>query len=105
MASFTYPIYIQATSEKVWQGLTEPALMKRCWRHRRAGEKTFISDWKQGSTYDMLHEEVALVVSDPEQVILESDPYRRLSYTWHTITPEWADEVGHGRCHRRGLAR
>ena len=26
--------------------------------------------------------------------MLESDPYRRLSYTWHTITPEWAVEVG-----------
>ena len=22
--------------------------------------------------------------------MLESDPYRRLSYTWHTFTPEWA---------------
>jgi uncharacterized protein YndB with AHSA1/START domain len=42
----------------------------------------------------MAHEEVGLVVSDPEQVILDSDPYRRLSYTWHTITPEWAAEVG-----------
>ncbi len=27
-------------------------------------------------------------------MILESDPYRRLAYTWHTITPEWAAEVG-----------
>ena len=42
----------------------------------------------------MEHEEVGLVVSDPEQVILESDPYRRLAYTWHTVTPEWAAEVG-----------
>jgi hypothetical protein len=42
----------------------------------------------------MAHEEVGLVVSDPEQVILESDAYRRLAYTWHTITPEWAVEVG-----------
>ncbi len=42
----------------------------------------------------MAHEEVGLVVSDPEQVILESDPYCRLAYTWHTITPEWAAEVG-----------
>ena len=38
--------------------------------------------------------EVGLVVSDPEQVILESDPYRRLAYTWHTFTPEWA--AAHG---------
>ena len=42
----------------------------------------------------MAHEEVGLVVSDPEQVILESDPYRRLAYTWHPFTPEWAAEVG-----------
>jgi uncharacterized protein YndB with AHSA1/START domain len=27
-------------------------------------------------------------------VILESDPYRRLAYTWHTFTPEWA--AAHG---------
>ena len=34
------------------------------------------------------------MVSHPEQVILESDPYRRLSYTWHTFSPEWA--AAHG---------
>ena len=33
-------------------------------------------------------------IADPEQVVLESDPYRRLSYTWHTFTPELADAVG-----------
>ena len=94
MTSFTYTTYIRATPERIWQGLTDPALMKRYWRHQRAGEKTFRSDWKKGSTYNMAHEEVGLVVSDPEQVILESDPNRRLAYTWHTITPEWAAEVG-----------
>ena len=35
-----------------------------------------------------------LVVSDPGQVILESDPHARLAYTWHTFTPEWAAKVG-----------
>ena len=92
--SFVYSIYIRATTERVWQGLTDPAVMKRYWRHQTAGVKTFHSDWSKGSTYDMAHEEVGLVVSDPEQVILESDPYRRLAYTWHTITPEWAAGVG-----------
>jgi uncharacterized protein YndB with AHSA1/START domain len=91
---FTYTTYILATPEQVWRGLTEPALERRYWRHQKAGEKTFRSDWKKGSTYDMAHEEVGLVVSDPEQVILESDPYRRLAYTWHTFTAEWAAEVG-----------
>ncbi len=91
---FRYTIYIQATPEQVWLGLTDPAMTRRYWRHQRAGEKTFRSDWKKGSTYDMAHEEVGLVVSDPEQVVLESKPFRRLTYTWHTMTPEWAVEVG-----------
>jgi uncharacterized protein YndB with AHSA1/START domain len=93
-ASFTYTTYIHATLERVWRGLTDPALTKRYWRHHRAGEKTFRSDWRKGSTYDLAHEQVGLVVSDPEQVILESAPFRRLAYTWHTFTPEWAAQVG-----------
>ncbi len=91
---FVYTIYIKATAAEVWRGLTEPDLTKRYWRHPRAGGKTFASDWKKGSTWDLIHEDVGLVVSDPAQVILESDPYRRLAYTWHTITEEWAAAVG-----------
>ncbi len=34
------------------------------------------------------------MVHDSEQVVLESDPFRRLAYTWHTFTPEWAARVG-----------
>jgi uncharacterized protein YndB with AHSA1/START domain len=30
-------------------------------------------------------------IADPDQVVLESDPFRRLSYTWHSFTPEWAE--------------
>ncbi len=101
MTSFTYTTYIRATPERVWQGLTDPAATKRYWRHHRAGAKTFRSDWKKGSTYDLAHEEVGLVVSDPDQVILESDPCRRLAYTWHTFTPEWAAEVGMGEATAR----
>ena len=93
-AAFVYTTYIRASPEQVWQGLTDPALMKRYWRHQEAGPKTFLSDWKKGSTYDMAHDDVGLVVSGPDQVVLESDPPRRLAYTWHTITPEWAAAVG-----------
>ena len=92
--AFVYTTYIQASPERVWQGLTDPDLMKRYWRHQKAGPKAFLSDWKKGSSYDMTHEEVGLVVSSPDQVILESDPHHRLAYTWHAITPEWADAVG-----------
>jgi len=91
---FVYTTYIQAAPERVWRGLTDPAVTNRYWRHQTAGPKTFHSDWKKGSTWDLEHRDVGLVVSDPEQVILESDPYRRLAYTWHTFTPEWAAKVG-----------
>jgi len=94
MTSFVYTTYIHATPEQVWQGLTEPAVTRRYWRHHKAGVKTFLSDWQKGSTYELAHEEVGLVVSDPEQVILESEPCRRLSYTWHSFTPEWTRAVG-----------
>src|SRR5207249_3139589 len=33
-------------------------------------------------------------IAHPDQVVLEADPPRRLSYTWHTFTPEWAAAVG-----------
>jgi uncharacterized protein YndB with AHSA1/START domain len=91
---FTFTIYIQARPEQVWRGLIDPACTKRYWRHHQAGPKTFRSDWEAGSTWDLLHEEVGLVVSDAEQIVTESDPYRRLAYTWHTFTPEWAAKVG-----------
>lgn len=92
--SFTYTTYIRAAPEQVWQGLTDPDVTRRYWRHQRAGAKTFHSDWEKGSTYELAHAEVGLVVSDPEQVILESDPCHRLAYSWHSFTPEWAAAVG-----------
>src|ERR1017187_8201890 len=88
--TFVYTTYIHATPERVWQGLTDPTFTKRYWRHPLTGGKSFPTDWQKGSTYDLVHEEVGLVVSDPEQIILESDPPARLAYTWHTFTPEWA---------------
>lgn len=92
--SFTYTTYIRATPEQVWSGLTDPACTTQYWRHPRAGGKVFRSDWNVGSPYDLEHHEVGLVVSDPDQVILGSVPHRRLAYTWHTFTPEWAVAVG-----------
>ena len=34
-----------------------------------------------------------VTIADAEQRVVESDPYRRLSYTWHTFTPELADAL------------
>jgi uncharacterized protein YndB with AHSA1/START domain len=35
-----------------------------------------------------------VTIADPEMVVLESDPYRRLSYTWHNFTDELAPKIG-----------
>jgi uncharacterized protein YndB with AHSA1/START domain len=37
-------------------------------------------------------------------VVLESEPYRRLSYTWHTFSPEWAENYGFPEEYRAKLA-
>ena len=37
-----------------------------------------------------------IIIASPEQVVLESDPYRRLAYTWHTFTPELNERLQFG---------
>jgi uncharacterized protein YndB with AHSA1/START domain/DNA-binding transcriptional ArsR family regulator len=86
--AFVYMTYIKATPERLWQALTDPAFTSRYWG------VSFDTDWKPGST--MIWEEKGHKTTDPEQVILASEPYRRLSYTWHTFTPEWAEGAGIG---------
>src|ERR1700729_2993765 len=77
--SFVYTTYIRTTPELLWQGLTDPAFTRRYW------QTELHTDWDKGSpvTWD-----------DPGSVVLESDSYRRLSYTWHTMTPELAEKFG-----------
>lgn len=83
---FVYKTYIKTTPEQLWQALTDPAFTSRYWG------VTFKTDWREGSriTWDMK----GVIMDDPEQVVLESKPYSKLSYTWHTITPEFAEAVG-----------
>src|SRR5215207_4974046 len=83
--TFVYTTYIQTTPERLWQALTEPAFTGRYWG------ATFDTDWKAGST--MSWEQRSVTVTDPEQVVLESEPYRRLSYTWHAMTQELGDAL------------
>jgi uncharacterized protein YndB with AHSA1/START domain/DNA-binding transcriptional ArsR family regulator len=79
--SFVYSTYIRTTPERLWEALTAPAFTERYWG------LTFETDWKPGSP--MTLHQWGLTIADPEQVVLEAEPYRRLSYTWHTFTPEW----------------
>jgi uncharacterized protein YndB with AHSA1/START domain len=78
--SFVYTSYIKTTPELLWRALTEPAFTSRYWN------TTFETDWEVGSAMTWINHGVT--ISDPAQVVLEADPYRRLSYTWHTFTPE-----------------
>jgi DNA-binding transcriptional ArsR family regulator/uncharacterized protein YndB with AHSA1/START domain len=84
--SFVYTTYIHTTPERLWQALTDPAFTARYW------DVSFESDWKRGSA--MTWRTHGVTIADPEQVVLESEPYSRLSYTWQTITPEWAAALG-----------
>lgn len=84
--AFVYTAYIKTTPERLWQALIDPAFTRRYWG------VAFESDWTVGSTVTWRQDEV--VIADPAQVVLESEPYRRLSYTWHSFTPEHAAAVG-----------
>jgi uncharacterized protein YndB with AHSA1/START domain/DNA-binding transcriptional ArsR family regulator len=84
--SFVYTTYINTTPERLWQALTEPSVLERYWG------TTFETDWKPGSPMAWHHQGVT--IADPEQVVLEAEPHRRLSYSWHSFTPELADRFG-----------
>ncbi|MGP3949774.1 ArsR/SmtB family transcription factor [Streptomyces sp. 7N604] len=84
--AFAYTTYINTTPERLWQALTDPAFTRRYWG------VAFETDWKAGSP--MIWDERGAKTADPAQVVLESEPCRRLSYTWHTFTPEWAEAAG-----------
>jgi uncharacterized protein YndB with AHSA1/START domain/DNA-binding transcriptional ArsR family regulator len=77
--SFVYTTYINTTPERLWQALTDPAFTERYWN------ATFDTDWKPGST--MTWHQFGETIADPEQVVLESEQYSRLSYTWHSFQP------------------
>ena len=81
---FVYTTYIRTTPEQLWRGLTDPAFTRRYWG------LALESDWKDGSTVTVKLDKNNVTIADPAQVVLESDPGRRLSYTWHTFTPQWA---------------
>jgi DNA-binding transcriptional ArsR family regulator/uncharacterized protein YndB with AHSA1/START domain len=83
---FVYTTYISATPELVWKGLTDPAFTSRYWGI------DLVTDWKVGSP--IVWEHHGVTIADPEQVVLEADPFRRLAYTWHSFTPELAKVIG-----------
>jgi len=85
---FVYVTYIRTTPERLWQALTQPAFIRRYFEG--GGPE---SDWQVGSPVrwkmgpdDENH--------DWDQHVLEAEPGRRLSYTWHNYQPEMAGMFG-----------
>jgi DNA-binding transcriptional ArsR family regulator/uncharacterized protein YndB with AHSA1/START domain len=87
--TFVYTTYINASPERVWTALTDPSFTKRYWG------VSLVSDWREGSTVRWELEK-DVTIEDDEQIVLVADPPRRLSYTWHTITPEFIAAYGDG---------
>ena len=77
---FVYTTYIKTTPEELWKALTDPSFTKQWWN------TTFETNWEIGSTMAWRLNDI--VITNPEQVVLDYDPFRRLAYTWHTFTPE-----------------
>ena len=89
---FVYVSYIRTTPELLYRALTERAFMERYWG------VVVESDWTVGSA--ITWEKNGMRQTDPRQVVLEADPPRRLSYTWHAITAEWNPLLSKERCQR-----
>jgi uncharacterized protein YndB with AHSA1/START domain len=74
--NFVYVIYIASTPEKVFHALTDRALSARYWFGYEV-----TSDWKVGSSFALVKEGK----SWDEGKVLEYDPPRRLSYSFHPL--------------------
>ena len=94
--SFVYTTFIKTTPERLWQGLTDPAFTTRYWNI------AFETDWQAGSP--MTWQQRDVTVAGDGQRVVEAEPYTRLSYTWHSFTPEWAQTVDVDESRRASLA-
>jgi len=85
--AFVYATYVATTPERLWAALTEPAFTRRYW-----GGTELHSDWEVGSP--VLWQDPGGEPRDLGQVVLEADPPRRLSYSWHGFQPQHAEFFG-----------
>ncbi|MCV7290319.1 helix-turn-helix domain-containing protein [Mycolicibacterium wolinskyi] len=82
---FAYTTYIHTTPERLWQAITNPEFSLRYMGHG------IESDWQKGATYVWIDGDGR--VEHPDQLILESDPYGRLAYTFHTVASDTRSRV------------
>lgn len=84
---FAYTTYIKTTPERLWEALTTPEFTRRYWG------VSLESTWEAGASVTWGMGDARM--DDPEhQVVLESKPFERLTYTWHTLTDDFAAAVG-----------
>ncbi len=85
---FVYVTYIRTTPERLWQALTDPVFIRQ---YFDGGGP--LSDWEVGAPvrWKMSAERE---YQHWDQEVLESEPNRRLSYTWHNYQPEMAEMFG-----------
>src|SRR5258708_4070925 len=81
---FVYVTYIDTTPEKLWEALTDGDFTQRYWFGARLK-----SDWKVGSTFEMLRSDGA--VSDAGKVV-ECEPPKRLAYTFVNLSDQYKNE-------------
>ena len=77
--AFVYVIYIRTTPQKLWDALLDPEVRPKIWFGR-----TVTSDWQVGSRHVLTAPDGSI---DFQGVVLESDPPRKLSYTFETASP------------------
>jgi len=75
---FVYTTYIRTTPAKLFEALTDPAFTRRWW-----SAISIESEWRPGAS--MTWDFAGTKVDDPDQVVLEYDPPRRIAYTWVTM--------------------
>jgi uncharacterized protein YndB with AHSA1/START domain len=92
--SFVYVNYIATTPEKVWQAFVDTDVMAQYWVGATCS-RVNVSDWKPGSRWEHQHSDDASAVDIVGRVV-ESDPPRRLVYTWARPSEE-EDETRHSR--------
>jgi uncharacterized protein YndB with AHSA1/START domain len=80
--SFVYVTYIATTPEKVWQAFVDTDVMRQYWVGPKSDcVRVNVSDWKPGSVWEHQRVDDARTVDICGKVV-ESDPPRRLVYTW-----------------------
>ncbi|MGC4107373.1 MAG: SRPBCC domain-containing protein [Thermomicrobiales bacterium] len=85
-SQFVYRTWIRTTPEKLWQALTTTEFTRQYWNME------FITDWQPGSPMIWIYDGTR--IEDPGQKVLEADPFKQLSFTWHGFTPEFSALIG-----------